>query len=41
MPGHLESSKYSKKQRRLPGTKKQFVVTKNIHVSRSQPKVIQ
>ena len=41
MPGHLERSKYRKKRRGFPGTKKQFVVTENTHVSRSEPKIIQ
>ena len=41
MPGHLERSRYRKNGSGFPGTKKQFVVTENTHVSRSEPKIIQ
>ena len=42
MSGYLERSKKKKKRWGFPGTKKkQFVVTENTYVSRSDPKIIQ
>ena len=41
MPGHLERSEYSNKQRGFRGFKKQFVVIKSTHVYRSESKIIQ
>lgn len=41
LPGYFERSKYRKKQRGFPGTKKHFVVTDNAHNSGSEPKIMQ
>ena len=41
LPGYFEGSKYRKKQRGFPGTKKHFVVTDNAHNSGSEPKIMQ